>query len=119
MNRKDQNNISKLYTEAVQGNFKPVTADYIYFDDEGELYQVDPYELLAGGIQNNEDQGAVLYNKLKQRGVRWKEARIAASDDVRELVPGAYNQVSSEGRWVQVDNSFPGDHSFIVKLGYK
>jgi len=119
MNRKDQNNLNKLYTEAVQGNFKPVTADYIYFSDDSELYQVDPYKLLASGIQNNVDQGAMLYNKLKQKGVRWKEATIAAGDDVIELMPGAYKLVSSETRWVQVDNSFPRDHSFSVKLGYK
>ena len=119
MNRKDQNNLNKIYTEAVQGNFKPVTADYIYFDDESELYRVDPYELLASGIKNNEDQGAVLYNQLKKKGVRWKEATIAAGDDVIELMPGAYKLVSSETRWVQVDNSFPRDHSFSVKLGYK
>ena len=118
MNRKDQNNLNKIYTESVQGNLKPVTADFIYFSDDSELYQVDPYTLLASGIQNNVDQGAALYNELKDEGVSWKKARIAAGDDVIKLMPGAYKLGLSETPWVQVDNSFTG-RAYSVKLGYK
>ena len=121
MNRKDQNNISQLYTEGVQsGGFKPVNSTYIYFKDDDELYQTDPYKLLAAGVEGESvSSTAVLINKLQKQGVRWKDARIASSDDVIELAPGAHKTISTDQRWVQVDNSFPHDHSLLVQLGYK
>ena len=121
MNRKDQNIISQLYTEGVQsGGFKPVNSAYIYFKDNDELYQTDPYKLLAAGVEGESvSSTAVLINKLQKQGVRWKDARIASSDDVIELAPGAYKSVSNNQTWIQVDDSFPRDHSFWVSLGYK
>lgn len=121
MNYKDQNNISQLYTEGVQSvGFKPVNSAYIYFIDDDELYQTDPYKLLAAGVEGESvSSTAVLFNKLQKQGVRWKEARIASSDDVIELAPDTYKSISNNQAWVQVDNSFPRDHSFWVELGYK
>lgn len=83
------------------------------------MYQTNPYKLLSAGVEGESvSSTAVLFNKLQKQGVRWKEARIASSDDVIELVPGAYKSVSNDKTWVQVDDSFPHDHSFWVALGY-
>ena len=121
MNRKDQNNISQLYTEGVQsGGFKPVNSAYIYFEGNDELYRTDPYKLDVAGVEGESvSSTAKRINELQKQGVRWKDARIASADDLIKLVPGAYKTISTDQRWVQVDNSFPHDHSLLVQLGYK
>jgi len=90
--------------------FKPVTSTYIYFDNEGELYQRDPYKLIGD---------TSMVNQLQKRGIKWRNSRIATSDDIQELSPGAYNQISGERVWYEVDDSFPRDHSYGAMLSNK
>jgi len=110
--KKEQQLMVEAYGQIHEANtqFKPVTSTYIYFDNEGELYQRDPYKLIGD---------TAMVNKLQKQGIKWGNARIATSGDIQELIPGAYNQISDERVWYQVDDSFPRDHSYSVLLSNK
>lgn len=82
-----------------------VTSEYIFFLDDLELYQTNPYKLLGGAE-------ALAGLPVKS----WIRVNVTTGEDVDEL---GYGSVSSDerGRWYAVGGSFPKDETFPALIG--
>jgi len=82
-----------------------VTTDYIFFLDDLELYQTNPYRELGGAE-------ALAGLSVKS----WTRVNVSTGEDVSEL---GYGSVSSDeqGRWYAVGGSFPRDRAYPALIG--
>lgn len=86
---------------------QPINADYIFFLDDLELYQLNPYKLIGG---------AEMISKLNVK--TWTRVNVATGEDVNELVK-ANVPVMQKGNWFAVGGSFPKDHAYPAIIGTK
>lgn len=84
---------------------QPINADYIFFLDDLELYQLEPYKMIGS---------AEMISKLSVK--TWTRVNVATGEDVNELVK-ANVPVSLKDKWFAVGGSFPKDHAYPAIIG--
>jgi hypothetical protein len=88
-------------------NIKPVQGKYIFFIQDRELYQLDPYKLLA-----KTDFDRISSSKLMSHmklGSEWKAVSVAWGTDLLEI--GALESpkdISDAEQWYVVNSSYKG-----------
>ena len=92
---------NQVITEAEALPLQPVKGRYIYFVDEDELYQLNPYKQ----IQPTGMMMAMSDN--------WTKENVMQGEDVRNMVGTEVKDIS---KWYIV-NGAPGDHTFVAYIG--
>lgn len=96
--------ISQETLEAREGNLKtltPVRGTYLYFVNEDELYQLNPYRQV-------QPQGMIM-----TLATNWRMARVIQGEDAREL---GY-QITNPAQWYEASPDTAPDHVHDVYIG--
>ena len=89
-------------------NLQPVEGKYIYFIQDQELYQLDPYR------QIDSDS----FQSILPMASNWKKATVMQGEDMRDVL-GVSLSPEDLRNWYIVDKgSVPSDHTFEVYIGY-
>lgn len=83
-----------------------VTADYIFFLDDLELFKMPDYYEPYGGAED------LLNLPVKN----WTRVNVALGEDVEELGMGQVSMDQKE-KWFAVGGSFPRDHTHPALIG--
>jgi hypothetical protein len=79
-------------------------ADFVFFLDDLELYQSNPYKLLGG---------PEMLEKIPVK--TWTRVNVATGEDVDDLGYATVS-VSDKGHWFVVEG-FPKDHAYPALVG--
>ena len=82
-----------------------IKADYIFFLDELELFQLNPYRQLGGAAE-------LADLKVKT----WTQVNAAIGEDVERL-ERADVPLSQKNKWFAVGRNFPNDHAYPALIG--
>ena len=85
--------------------YQPVVGKYIYFIQDDELFQLNPYkQVLSPGV------------KIMSLARNWKKATVMQGEDVINILG---QKIYDPSQWFIVkDDSAPKDHTFEVYIGY-
>ena len=90
-----------------QSNLQPVEGKYIYFIQDDELFQLNPYKQIVSPQV-----------KIMSMASNWKRATVMQGEDMRDVL-GVSLSPEDLRNWYIVDKgSVPSDHTFEVYIGY-
>lgn len=88
-------------------NLQPVEGRYIYFIQDEELFQLNPYKQIVSPQV-----------KIMSMASNWKKATVMQGEDMRDVL-GVSLSPEDLRNWYIVDKgSVPSDHTFEVYIGY-
>jgi hypothetical protein len=96
--------LAEKYTPS---NLQKVEGKYIYFIQDDELFQLNPYkQIVSPGV------------KIMFLAPNWKKATVMQGEDVRDVL-GVQLSPEDLRNWYIIDkNAAPSDHTFEVYIGY-
>lgn len=102
-----RNSYKILAEKYTPSNLQKVEGKYIYFIQDEELFQLNPYkQILSPGV------------KIMSMARNWKKATVMQGEDVRDVL-GVQLSPEDLRNWYIIDkNAAPSDHTFDVYIGY-